>query len=180
MSTASMILCRLFSTSSSLSCLPSLGHSLSAAMDCLTSLFSFYLSPLATTSFRLLNAFLGKSALQFLPIVITSSLALCVCVCVCMYVRASLVLLLLLHLDLHFQSQSFGNFLVFRISCKWWDRANITIAIRLEDSYLPLNVTTVLYIVTLTYIFSVTHFEIMWTSRKRWELAKNAQVVWRL
>ena len=32
-----------------------------------------------------------------------------------------------------------------------------------------------LYIVTLTYIFKVTNSE-MWISRKRWELAKTAQV----
>ena len=95
----------------------------------------------------------GKSALQILPIVITS-ISRCVCICV-IFLRKPMLsgsqnslkkikyelehfqsngassLLLVLELDLHFQSQNFWHFIILaNIPQMVRDRANIAIAVR--------------------------------------------------
>ena len=74
-------------------------------------------------------------------------------------------------LNLNFQGQ-ISQVAVCQVNT---ENAHITIAVRYEVRYLPAIAPPCMsYITTLTNIFKVTHFE-MWISRKRWELAKNAQ-----
>ena len=148
--------------------------------------------------------FLSKFALQILPIVITPGrvcVGVCWCVCVCVLPLRKRILLQVATImknspirtvpverrkyrstrwhSLTFFSRS--TFLAFysytNIRCWEIEQALLLPSDRKSGKPIWYRMATLhmLYIMSLTYIFTITKFEI-WISRKLWELAKNAQV----
>ena len=89
---------------------------------------------------------------------------------------------LLNDLEFHLQGPSVGISLYLRMPRKWWEIEQTLLLPIDRKSCICRQIATwwILYIVTLTYIFKVTHFE-MWISRQRRKMAKIFRAtIWRL